>query len=317
MSSPGRHVVSRGREGLHRKREQSTPQLRLSRLEAVPGRRSGPCFDTGTERAGYLKLTYMFVSGIYERGYRERHPVGRAVPSPLPCPAGAKGEAGALRAEGRLQPPLLPPERPVLGGHGPRPRGDRKGDVQGRSKEASRVSAVRRDPRGSGARHRARVGAEADRDDPALEDRAPRAWRRHSPADEDRVLAPRPGGRRGARQRRPERGSRVSTTAVPGQPLRCRCGPAAEDRCAGRPARTQARDVFDLHLLLAGGAPRPVRDDEATARACANALSVDFGTFRSQVLSYLEPDARSQYDSPSAWDAVVLEVVDALRGEPS
>jgi hypothetical protein len=44
---------------------------------------------------------------------------------------------------------------------------------------------------------------------------------------------------------------------------------------------------------------------------------VDFGTFRSQVLSYLEPDARSQYDSPSAWDAVVLEVVDALRGEPS
>jgi hypothetical protein len=80
---------------------------------------------------------------------------------------------------------------------------------------------------------------------------------------------------------------------------------------------TQARDVFDLHLLLASGAPLPVRDDEITARACANALSVDFGTFRSQVLSYLEPDARSQYDSPSAWDAVVLEVVDALRGEPS
>lgn len=85
---------------------------------------------------------------------------------------------------------------------------------------------------------------------------------------------------------------------------------------AGR-RETQARDVFDLHVLLASGAPRPVRDDEIAARACANALSVDFGTFRSQVLSYLEPDARSQYDSPSAWDAVVLEVVDALRGEPS
>ena len=45
--------------------------------------------------------------------------------------------------------------------------------------------------------------------------------------------------------------------------------------------------------LHATGAPLPVRDDEITARACANALSVDFGTFRSQALSYLELDARS------------------------
>jgi hypothetical protein len=52
-------------------------------------------------------------------------------------------------------------------------------------------------------------------------------------------------------------------------------------------------------------------------RASANALSVDFGTFKSQVLAYLEPEAQAQYDSPSAWDTIVLEVVGALRGAAS
>jgi hypothetical protein len=52
-------------------------------------------------------------------------------------------------------------------------------------------------------------------------------------------------------------------------------------------------------------------------RACANALALDFGTFKSQVLSYLEPEAQVQYDSPPAWDAIVLEVVDGLRGGKS
>lgn len=85
---------------------------------------------------------------------------------------------------------------------------------------------------------------------------------------------------------------------------------------AGR-RETQARDVFDLHLLIAGGARlrgRPGPTANTVEQACANALAVDFGTFTSQVLAYLEPEARPQYDSPSAWDAIVLQVVDALRG---
>jgi hypothetical protein len=83
---------------------------------------------------------------------------------------------------------------------------------------------------------------------------------------------------------------------------------------------TQARDVFDVHHLLARGAALPGRPDgdrELAERACANAMAVDFGTFKSQVLSYLEPEAQEQYDSPSVWDAIVLEVVDALRGGAS
>ena len=88
---------------------------------------------------------------------------------------------------------------------------------------------------------------------------------------------------------------------------------------AGR-RETQARDVFDLHHLLASGAvppARPGRDEGLVERASANAMAVDFGTFKSQVLSYLEPEAQAQYDSPSAWDSIVLAVVDALRGGPS
>lgn len=85
---------------------------------------------------------------------------------------------------------------------------------------------------------------------------------------------------------------------------------------AGR-RETQARDVFDVHHLLGRGATLrggPGWDRDLADRACANAMAVDFGAFKSQVLSYLEPEARAQYDSPSAWDAIVLEVLDALRG---
>jgi hypothetical protein len=88
---------------------------------------------------------------------------------------------------------------------------------------------------------------------------------------------------------------------------------------AGR-RETQARDVFDVHHLLARGATlrgRPGWDHELAERACANAMAVDFGAFKSQVLSYLEPEARALYDSPAAWDAIVLEVLDALRGGAS
>lgn len=88
---------------------------------------------------------------------------------------------------------------------------------------------------------------------------------------------------------------------------------------AGR-RETQARDVFDLHHLLAGGAAAAglsALDDDVAERASANALSVDFDTFRSQVLAYLEPEVRAPFDSRAAWGAVVLEVVEALRRRPS
>ncbi len=88
---------------------------------------------------------------------------------------------------------------------------------------------------------------------------------------------------------------------------------------AGRP-QPQARDVFDLHHLLAtgagAGALRAV-EEGVLARASANALSVDFGMFKSQVLAYLQPEDQARFDLPSVWDAMVLEVVDALGRGPS
>jgi hypothetical protein len=41
-------------------------------------------------------------------------------------------------------------------------------------------------------------------------------------------------------------------------------------------------------------------------------MSVDFGMFKGQVLAYLAAEEQARYDSPSVWDTVVLEVVDAL-----
>lgn len=88
---------------------------------------------------------------------------------------------------------------------------------------------------------------------------------------------------------------------------------------AGR-RETQARDVFDVHLLLAGGAALagvPGIDGDILDRACANAMAVDFGMFKSRVLAYLEADDQARHDSPFAWDTIVLEVVEALRrGRP-
>jgi predicted nucleotidyltransferase component of viral defense system len=88
---------------------------------------------------------------------------------------------------------------------------------------------------------------------------------------------------------------------------------------AGR-RQIQARDVFDVHHLLAiGGAAGAVKDIDPllAERAISNAMTVDFGTFKSQVLAFLPPEDQPRYDSASVWDAIVLEVAEALRtGRP-
>ena len=85
---------------------------------------------------------------------------------------------------------------------------------------------------------------------------------------------------------------------------------------AGR-RELQARDVFDLHHLIGLGAPRSATTGLAPRlidQACANAMDIDFGMFKSQVLAFLEPDIQPQFDSARVWDTMVLEVVEALRG---
>jgi hypothetical protein len=78
----------------------------------------------------------------------------------------------------------------------------------------------------------------------------------------------------------------------------------------------QARDIFDLNLLLNAGVDRNISNDKLKNQikeAESKVMSITFDVFKSQVLSYLHPDYQNQYDSPSVWDDIVLKVVDALN----
>jgi len=83
---------------------------------------------------------------------------------------------------------------------------------------------------------------------------------------------------------------------------------------------SQARDAFDLYLLLESGSisiaalKREEKQDLAQIRE--NILAVDFGQFKSQVLSYLEPDLQPHYDSEATWDAMRWRIVEALGEGP-
>jgi predicted nucleotidyltransferase component of viral defense system len=79
---------------------------------------------------------------------------------------------------------------------------------------------------------------------------------------------------------------------------------------------TQARDVFDLHHLLAIGTPAETLqgvNPETTALARARAASIDFPVFKSQVLSYLGADDQARFNASDAWETMVLEVLEALE----
>jgi predicted nucleotidyltransferase component of viral defense system len=80
-------------------------------------------------------------------------------------------------------------------------------------------------------------------------------------------------------------------------------------------AEPQARDVFDLGLLLA-------RPDAAKASAPAsqvraaieNAMSLGWDEFQGQVVAYLEPEQAAPFDSKEAWNAMQDDVVARLEG---
>ena len=83
-----------------------------------------------------------------------------------------------------------------------------------------------------------------------------------------------------------------------------------------RRTETQARDVFDLKLLLDGGGGREKLPADVAAeipRAVENALTVGFDEFSGQVRAYLAADYQDYYGSRKVWEALQHEVVDALQ----
>ncbi len=79
----------------------------------------------------------------------------------------------------------------------------------------------------------------------------------------------------------------------------------------------QARDVFDLHLLLTSGVEISVVYDKAAkyiSKARDNIWAVSYDMFKSQVVSYLHPEYQAQYSSSDLWDSMILTLAIALGG---
>lgn len=82
---------------------------------------------------------------------------------------------------------------------------------------------------------------------------------------------------------------------------------------AGR-AQTQARDVFDLELLLRRHPLAQGSLDAALLDAAAErALEQDYAAFRDQVLPFLEPGAAELIASPVAWEQIQTYVAERLE----
>ena len=81
---------------------------------------------------------------------------------------------------------------------------------------------------------------------------------------------------------------------------------------------TQARDVFDLGLLQAGGYANSIRSNknltkELREKASEALMSLTFDDYKGHVVEFIDTDNRAYYDSPSAWDQLqdsILELLD-------
>lgn len=82
---------------------------------------------------------------------------------------------------------------------------------------------------------------------------------------------------------------------------------------AGR-SETQARDVFDLKLLLDQGAMPGAGLGKLLPAAIEKAMSVGYDQFAGQVLAYLEPEYQDQYRARRVWESLQDEVVRCLEG---
>jgi len=79
-------------------------------------------------------------------------------------------------------------------------------------------------------------------------------------------------------------------------------------------SETQARDVFDLDLLLRR---RPLAtaslDAQILQDAADRALELPYAAFRDQVLPFLEPDALELYEDEAAWEQMQTFVAEKLE----
>jgi predicted nucleotidyltransferase component of viral defense system len=83
---------------------------------------------------------------------------------------------------------------------------------------------------------------------------------------------------------------------------------------AGR-NETQARDVFDLELLLRRApVTRVTVDASVLASAAELAVELPYAAFRDQVLPFLDPEVAELYTDPAIWEQMQVFVVEWLQG---
>jgi len=79
---------------------------------------------------------------------------------------------------------------------------------------------------------------------------------------------------------------------------------------------TQARDLFDIHLLLQRSTEtkKIIQQFTSSERKTAhdNAMNCSFDQFYSQVVTYLEPSYMKQYKDPAIWEHIVLSITEYL-----
>lgn len=82
---------------------------------------------------------------------------------------------------------------------------------------------------------------------------------------------------------------------------------------------TQARDIFDIYHLIHRHKIRSRESfkDKELHTAIENTMSISFSEFKSQVISYLEPNYQYQFDDANIWNAIVTEVCNFLEDRTS
>ncbi len=86
---------------------------------------------------------------------------------------------------------------------------------------------------------------------------------------------------------------------------------------AGR-TTTQARDVFDLNLLQAGGYASAIKSnkkltEQLRGKAIEALMSLTFDDYKGHVVEFIDTENREHYDSASAWQQLqdtILELLD-------
>ncbi|MFN3235199.1 MAG: nucleotidyl transferase AbiEii/AbiGii toxin family protein [Gammaproteobacteria bacterium] len=79
---------------------------------------------------------------------------------------------------------------------------------------------------------------------------------------------------------------------------------------------TQARDIFDLYFLLHRGKTNSLFSlkKEDLAKAEEALLSINFADYKSQVVTFLEPEEQAVYDSKDYWSLISNEVFQYING---